>query len=689
MNRKIEKISLVIIKWGAYFSLLTPLIISEGFFYPYIVPRTIFFRTIVQIIFAAYLILAFFFPKYRPKINALTIAISAFIFISFLSSALGVNWSRSFWSTYERMMGLFTLLHLYLFFLVLSNVFKKRKEWEGLFFFSILIATISLGIAHYFKMDGGLIGNTSFFATYILFNLFFAILLFLKNKFNFLGIISLFLFLGTVPLFLNAKAARAAKGSFLGGVFLLICLLFFFSEKKKFKIIGIILPFILLLVGVYAWFNVPAVEEFVVSNLTGASPESRLHVWKTGWNGFLEKPILGWGMENFNISFARHFNQDLYLIKSFRGEVWFDRSHNTPLDILINSGILGLISYLSIFIVSFVYLIKRKTTVGFTLISLLIAYFIQNLTVFDIISGTVTFFLTLAFINYLIQEEEFEEKKESIFFNNKKRRIIASSLVLILTGLTFYFGNLQPARSAINFSRFQDSETLEDQFYFYKESLKSLKYNNELNRRVAISLMETAFFEEEDQELLEEFLIFSAHETEKNVRDDPLDSRAKIILSRIYVSLYELNSDSHYLRLAEEVLKDCIEVSPKIQQGHLYLSAIYVTEEEYKKALEVVRDMEREGSGWKEIFQYAEYVLYIYKRVGEHEDNISLYEEIVSIYEELVEKHSRRWIFWLDFSIYLFSGGEKERAKEMAEKAIEIRPALKRTEKETLEIILQ
>ena len=89
--------------------------------------------------------------------------------------------------------------------------------------------------------------------------------------------------------------------------------------------------------------------------------EARYIVWKMAWNGFLERPILGWGLENFNVTFGKHFDSKLYL-REYGGEIWFDRAHNIVLDTLINSGIVGLISYLSIFCTSIFLLLKKCFT---------------------------------------------------------------------------------------------------------------------------------------------------------------------------------------------------------------------------------------------------------------------------------------------------------------------------------------
>ena len=90
-SETLEKILLSIIRWGTYLSLLAPLVVISGFFYSFVVPKTLYFRIIVEIIFAAYLVLILSFPKYRPKINALSISIFIFILISIITSVLGVD----------------------------------------------------------------------------------------------------------------------------------------------------------------------------------------------------------------------------------------------------------------------------------------------------------------------------------------------------------------------------------------------------------------------------------------------------------------------------------------------------------------------------------------------------------------------------------------------------------------------
>jgi len=118
----------------------------------------------------------------------------------------------------------------------------------------------------------------------------------------------------------------------------------------------------------------------------------RFVVWERAVTGWLERPLLGWGPENFNVMFQRHFNPVLFL-PEYGQEIWFDRAHNIIVDTLVTVGIVGLLAYFGIFLATLLILwqnYQKKRTCFWTAAafsSLLAAYFVQNLTVFDKISS--------------------------------------------------------------------------------------------------------------------------------------------------------------------------------------------------------------------------------------------------------------------------------------------------------------
>jgi O-antigen ligase/tetratricopeptide (TPR) repeat protein len=682
-NHLLEKKLISIIKWGIYISLLTPLIYSNNFFYPHICPKTIFFRIVIEVVFAFYLILALFFPRYRPKLNYLSVSFSLFIFILTITSIFGVDFERSFWSTYERMTGLFTIYHFFALFLVLNNVFQVKKEWEKIFTISIIIAIISSWSATNSSVYRAAIGNDSFFASYILFNIYFSFYFLFKYKISTLGFLGFAGLSILVSSLFIATSARAVIISFLLSLPLLVFLFWFFSKNKNLKILSIVLLIVLIVSGLLLYFYVPKVQNFLNSYLVNDSLRLRLSSWAIAWKGFLERPFLGWGLENFNILYAKFFDQKIYL-KRFGGKIWFDKSHNMFLDILIASGIFGLISYLALFFIPVFYSFKKRTKTSLIMAVLLITYFIQNLFFFDMMPGYTFFFLVLAFVSFLMDNNKEKEDKESSFFNNKLARIISSFLIFIFTTVIIYFGNVQPAFSSINLVKFKRIEDLEEQFQTYKKALNTLKYNNEINRYVASFFVEQDLTntELENKETLKDILLLLEKKTKENVKSNPLNLRSKIILGRVYVSLYQVTSQEDYLKLAKETLRDCINLSPNYYEPYLLLSACYEIESSYEEAFKVIQEMESRGDGWKENIKHFKYVISIYEKSN-------YYQETISLYEELLGQNSKNGDLWFDFAVYLFRLGDKENAKKVAQQAINLKPRLKNQKKEILKVLFK
>src|SRR3989344_468766 len=135
-NSELRSISLWLIKAGLFIIPFIPLYVSKVLFFPYITGKAFAFRIIVEVVFAAWIFLAIFYKEYRPQKSYLAWAVGIFIMVVTLATILGANPFKSFWSSYERMEGLVTYLHLGAYFVVLGNIFKK-KDW--LIFFNLFV----------------------------------------------------------------------------------------------------------------------------------------------------------------------------------------------------------------------------------------------------------------------------------------------------------------------------------------------------------------------------------------------------------------------------------------------------------------------------------------------------------------------------------------------------------------------
>lgn len=194
---RLSRILLGIINGGILFSLFLPIVMNSQFFFPFIVPKNVAFHITAEVIFIAYLILAHLNPVYRFRAwqSKLVWAVGAFFVINVVASLAGIGLYSSFWGNFERMSGLFHLLHLILFFIVTIGVLRQKSDWNRLFTFSIFTSVLMaflgfaqvIGTPFLLKSSGGArvtgtVGNPDFFAAYLMFNLFFLLYFIAKEK---------------------------------------------------------------------------------------------------------------------------------------------------------------------------------------------------------------------------------------------------------------------------------------------------------------------------------------------------------------------------------------------------------------------------------------------------------------------------------------------------------------------------
>jgi len=616
MNKeKLEKTCFKIIEWGTYLALFTPLVFFRGFFHPFVVPKTFFFGTVVSLIFIAYVLLAVFNFRYRPRITPLTLAIFIFMAVLTLTSFTGINPERSFFGVFSREGGLLTFFYLFAFYIVLISCFKERKYWERILTVSIAVCIFVSFSALLISGGGGSIGNSSFFSAYLLFHLFFS-LMFLVIKTGtrrvFYGTaFVIFLF------FLFSNPAAFTKGAvaafFFGIIVLIFSCLFYFNRKKA--VFLLLLFLILTAAGAALFLQVDFAREKAVELWESNSVQSRMAAWQISWHSWQERFWLGWGLENFTVPFAKHFDPRIAL----SDDNWFDRAHNIILDIGVVSGILGVISYLAVLFLAFFCLIKKlllkdikeeNAVIYFTMIALLAAYFFQNLWVFDTISNYIMFFLSLAFVNFLVYL-----RKEPVSKKTGLGAVVAGVVLIFLTVAVFYFGSLQPARASRLMGRSPGRPPEEIMLNF--EKAFEVFPPAVIEGSVYLSCGMSSLAEQDhDKELVYQGFEMAEKYLKKAILQNPSDCRLHLVLGEHYNLFYEFSGESEKLALARESLERALELSPNLQKTYFALSQTSFLQGEDKKAvefLEKAKDLEP---------QYKKAIWYLakgYMGAGEHE----------------------------------------------------------------------
>lgn len=707
-NNLLERIYLALIEIGVYFALFSPFVINQSYFFPYVSPKTIFFRIVVDVISIVYILLVVSSPRYRPKFSALTVSIAIFLLVSVLTSLTGINFEKSFWGVFERMTGLLTLFHLFTFFIILSSVFKERKHWERMLTFSILLGILvsfyALATRGTSAQSGGTIGNISFLAAYLLFDIFFAIILFFTKKGWWKVLYGSSLIIMFLPLFATPEFPRGFFGAFALGSLLLSVGHMAFSRNKLLKKLALIIfiSFALIAAGI----TQTDFFKRTFMNVREFPGEARKLVWQMGFEGWRERPLLGWGPENFNIPFAKYFSPSL----PPTGDVWYDRVHNIVLDTLVNSGIIGLVSYLAIFGVAIFKLLKTIPKVQeqnnvfllLGMIVLLMVYFLQNFFVFDMISSYLVLFLSLSFINFLTVPEKLGTVSSGSQPFNRAFGFIGSFLIIISI-FTVYFGNIQPSRVSRliikGLTTPLDQSITAFQMAFAASPIALYEGAEQFSRRVG----PVAYDKDQNRALVDRAFDLSIKELETAIKNDPTDFRLYLLLGRHYIDFYNQTQDEKKLALAEKALLKATELSPRNQQGYWTLAQVYLFQgrnEEAFKSLQKAIDLEpRYGqSHWYLAMAYhangedeladqeikaAEKVVYSYdwkanlddmKKVIEVYQSLQDDAKLLEVFPLAIERNQKDAKLWAGLAVAQANSKKYKEARESAQKALSLKP---------------
>ena len=117
---------------GIALLLLTPFVVSPGTVFPFVVGKALWSRSLIEIVFALWAVLALARPSWRPPRSWLLLLFGAGLAVSLLSACFGVSLQRSLWSSYERMQGVVDAAHWVALAVVLASVLRSAAAWRAL-----------------------------------------------------------------------------------------------------------------------------------------------------------------------------------------------------------------------------------------------------------------------------------------------------------------------------------------------------------------------------------------------------------------------------------------------------------------------------------------------------------------------------------------------------------------------------
>ena len=369
--------------------LLTPFIVTPATVYPFVVGKALWSRSLIEVAFALWAVLALIHTDYRPPRSWLLVLLAAGYCGSLLSAGFGVSPGHSLWSDYERMQGLVDRAHWVALAVVLASVLDTPRAWRALLQANLAAGTAMACIVIARALDiwvpyfgdfpestpvrfGGPFGNPGFLSIYLLINLVLAagfaarawatatppggsggrrggvLLWAMVAALHLAGVV----LAGSVGGFAGLIAATglAALGFVwlgrgrgrLAAVVLLVVLATActvlgarFLDPGRTATVALDRPAV-------TWPGGSALRYVGGVHLQRPSVQSRLAAWQAGLDGFAERPLLGWGPGNYVTVFGLFGS-------GYAGTAEpHDQAHSVLIELAATTGVAGLAAWLSL-----------------------------------------------------------------------------------------------------------------------------------------------------------------------------------------------------------------------------------------------------------------------------------------------------------------------------------------------------
>lgn len=304
-------------------------------------------------------LIGLFLIREKLKWSLISQTAGLLIIILLITSLIGINSGISLLGTQPYFQGLIVYAYLYLFFLAISWSKIKFEHWAlclvgsaslvGLLAIKdwVLLNILNFQIPTYAGRIVSTFGQPNFYAGFILLSLPFFYYLLTKRMARW-WMRGGFLISSMAIIISQSRTAQ-----FLLSGLMMIWLI----KERRFVLAILVLIIFSSLVFSTGLFWQEIIKPHLTTNpdLTKSSVENRVYIWPVAWQLVLQKPLTGYGLENIGQAFQNYFtvqkhalfeenlNIDPVLISL--KELNIDRSHNYLLDLLLFSGIFGLLAW--------------------------------------------------------------------------------------------------------------------------------------------------------------------------------------------------------------------------------------------------------------------------------------------------------------------------------------------------------
>jgi O-antigen ligase len=333
--------------------------------------KVAFLQPLIGLTVALWVPLAIADRRYRPDWrHPLVIFVLVFCAALGLTVTTSVDPSRTFWSSIYRLAGVANYWHFAAWFLVLASTHRAWKDWRPLLNAAnwIGMAVVMVGIYRYFVEDTGrlvsTIDNALYVAAFLLLQLFVALALLRASTTGAAkGWYAACTFMYALTLFMTGSrsaTAAAALGLAVFGVAVILA----DRAKRIRRAVALTVLAAAVLAGLL-WLrsssgaalagHLPSFAQRIL--LTTDFGSDRGSLAAIAWESFKDRPLLGWGLEHYEVAFERFYQptgRDYQL-----AEPWYDRAHNQFAEFLATGGLVLFVAYVMLWAALFLMVVRR------------------------------------------------------------------------------------------------------------------------------------------------------------------------------------------------------------------------------------------------------------------------------------------------------------------------------------------
>ena len=642
---------------GVFAILCMPFVVSFDVLYPYTVPKALWVQTLNWIMLSIYLcgiiLNKELYVRYKPKLNFIFYLYLTYILLYFLSSIFGDNFNFSFFGEFQRMNGVYWHLHTLIFLFILSGCSNINKFFYNLFSFifftGFIFATFYILEYYkifYFDMPGYsdqtravfTTGNPGFAGLYMMLIFFIGFGLFKVNfvnipfsllrlnKIKYLYKCYIYYFYVSITMFLLLSAiiltgSRSVIPGLLSGIIMYVILLFFSFKNQisQRNLINVICVIIFIFISIVLLFLVTgiidtSIDRFanIINNQSASGDlglSSRLSTINVAIKAFLERPLLGYGMNNFLIPYNK------FVIPSQITTWEMDNAHNIFLHTLSTGGILTLLTYLYLMFLIMLNSIRKGrfifsdkdyglSGIMFVIPIFFVGYFIHQLFWFDVHESYLLLMVMFAIMNMSVKTPEIVINKlskikiiiKTIFGSiiARNARFISVSIIIsiLLIFINVEIKMYQTSSDIWDYSQITISETKQEGYLQSKinQIMKAINRFPPMSNEATTFLINDSITwvpnlkEPSRSQLLNVAFVEGQNAIDRHPNYWKLHARLGVLYYEALKVSENEDDITKYKRNAEKLFKDSIKLGPSRVDVYKMLIALYLYNDENEKA---------------------------------------------------------------------------------------------------------